>query len=44
MAKESQPDNKKAGKQKANGQTPTTRDNQNQSNSTKKQSTKSNNV
>lgn len=44
MPKDSQPDNKKAGKQKANGQTPITRENQNQSKNAKKQSTKNNDV
>jgi len=44
MPKDSQPDNKKASKQKANGQTPITRENQNQSKNAKKQSTKNNDV
>lgn len=44
MPKDSQPDNKRARKEKANGQTPITRENQNQSNNTKKQSVKRNDV
>ena len=44
MPKDSQVDNKKARKQKSKGQTPLTQENQNQSNNTKKQSTKSNDV
>lgn len=38
MPKDSQPDYKKARKEKAGGQTPITRENQNQSNNAKKQS------
>jgi hypothetical protein len=44
MPKDSQPDNKKSAAQKANGQTPITRENQNQSKNAKKQSTKNNDV
>lgn len=44
MPKDSQPDNKKAREEKANGQTPITRENQNQSNNAKKQSAKKNDV
>ena len=44
MPKDSQPDNKKTATQKANGQTPITRENQNQSKNAKKQSTKNNDV
>ncbi|HWQ79255.1 MAG TPA: hypothetical protein VN381_10585 [Anaerovoracaceae bacterium] len=44
MAKDSQVDNKKARKQKADGQTPLTRENQNQSRNAKKQSSKHNDV
>lgn len=44
MTKDSQPDNKKSASKKANGQTPITRENQNQSNNAKKQSTKNNDV
>lgn len=38
MPKDSQIDNKKARKQKCNGQTPLTRENQNQNRNSKKQS------
>lgn len=41
MAKDSQVDNKKARKKKANGQTPITEENHNDSRNTKKQSAKS---
>ncbi|MGI6730831.1 MAG: hypothetical protein ACOX5F_02900 [Anaerovoracaceae bacterium] len=44
MTKDSQPDNKKARKQKANGQTPITRENQNQNRNAKKQSNEPNDV
>ncbi len=44
MPKDSQPDNKKARNQKANGQTPITRENQNHNKNTKKQSIKNNDV
>lgn len=44
MAKDSQPDNKKSTVQKSNGQTPITRENQNQNKNAKKQSTKNNDV
>lgn len=44
MPKDSQPDNKKARMEKANGQTPITRENQNQSRNAKKQSIKNNDV
>ena len=44
MGKDSQPDNKKARKEKANGQIPITQENQNQSNNSKKQSAKNNDV
>ena len=44
MTKDSQTDNKKARKGKANGQIPMTQENQNQSNNTKKQSSKNNDV
>lgn len=44
MPKDSQPDNKKARKEKAKGQTPITRENQNQSRNAKKQSIKGNDV
>lgn len=44
MSKDSQPDNKKSRKEKANGQIPITQENQNQSNNTKKQSAKNNDV
>jgi len=44
MPKDSQPDNKKARKEKANGQTPITQENQNQNKNAKKQSAKNNDV
>ncbi len=44
MPKDSQPDNKKARIEKANGQTPITRENQNQNRNAKKQSIKNNDV
>lgn len=44
MTKDSQPDNKKARKEKANGQTPITRENQNHNKNTKKQSNRDNDV
>ncbi|MEG0693306.1 MAG: hypothetical protein RR444_09540 [Oscillospiraceae bacterium] len=44
MPKDSQPDNKKARMEKANGQTPITRENQNQNKNAKKQSIKRNDV
>lgn len=44
MSKDSQPDNKKARKKKANGQTPITQENQNQHNNVKKQSNRKNDV
>ncbi|RPF42339.1 hypothetical protein EDD70_2683 [Hydrogenoanaerobacterium saccharovorans] len=44
MPKDSQPDNKKARKEKCNGQTPITRENQNQNKNAKKQSNKNNDV
>lgn len=44
MPKDSQPDNKSARKEKSNGQTPLTRENQNQSRNTKKQSAEKNDV
>jgi hypothetical protein len=44
MPKDSQPDNKKARKEKAKGQTPITQENQNQNRNTKKQSVKNNDV
>lgn len=37
MPKDSQPDNKQARKEKANGQTPLTRENQNQNHNAKKE-------
>lgn len=37
MPKDSQPDNKKARKKKANGQTPITKENQNQNHNQKKE-------
>lgn len=40
MPKDSQPDNKSARTEKANGQTPLTRENMNQNRNTKKQSVK----
>jgi hypothetical protein len=44
MPKDSQPDNKKARYEKSNGQTPLTKENQNQSRNIKKQSVKRNDV
>jgi len=44
MTKDSQTDNKKARKEKANGQIPITQENQNQSSNSKKQSAKNNDV
>lgn len=44
MPKDSQPDNKKARKEKANGQTTITEENQNQNKNAKKQSIKHNDV
>lgn len=44
MPKDSQPDNKKSREAKANGQTPITRENQNQNKNAKKQSIKGNDV
>lgn len=44
MAKDSQPDKKEVAKAKANGQTPLTAENQNQSRNAKKQSIKNNDV
>lgn len=44
MPKDSQPDNKRARKEKSNGQTPITRENQNQNRSAKKQSIEHNDV
>lgn len=44
MTKDSQVDNKVARKEKANGQTPLTRENQNQNRNAKKQSIKNNDV
>ena len=44
MPKDSQPDNKKARKEKSNGQTPITKENQNQNRNTKKQSAEPNDV
>jgi hypothetical protein len=44
MPKDSQPDNKKARKEKAKGQTPITEENANQSRNNKKQSAKKNDV
>ncbi len=44
MPKDSQPDNKKARAEKANGQTPITRENQNKNKNAKKQSIKNNDV
>ena len=44
MPKDSQPDNKKARKAKARGQTPLTRENQNQNRNAKKQSAENNDV
>lgn len=44
MPKDSQPDNKKARMEKSNGQTPITRENQNQNRNAKKQSVPDNDV
>lgn len=44
MPKDSQPDNKKARNEKANGQTPLTRENQNQNRNAKKKSVPNNDV
>ncbi len=44
MPKDSQPDNKKVRVKKAKGQTPITRENQNQHNNAKKQSVPNNDV
>lgn len=44
MAKDSQPDNKVVRKEKANGQTPLTTENQNQNKNSKKHSIKNNDV
>lgn len=44
MPKDSQPDNKKARKEKSKGQIPITEENHNQSNNTKKQSARKNDV
>lgn len=44
MPKDSQPDNKKSRKLKANGNTPLTEENQNQNRTSKKHSTKNNDV
>ncbi|WP_283608836.1 hypothetical protein [Faecalispora anaeroviscerum] len=44
MPKDSQPDPKGVREKKCNGQTPITEENQNQSNNTKKQSAKPNDV
>ena len=44
MPKDSQPDNKKARKEKANGQTPLTRENQNKNRTIKKQSARNDDV
>jgi hypothetical protein len=44
MAKDSQPDSKKARKEKSKGQTPITEENQNQNRNTKKQSARGNDV
>ena len=44
MPKDSQPDNKKARKEKANGQAPLTEENKNNSRNSKKQSIKRNDV
>ena len=44
MPKDSQIDNKKARKEKANGQTPITRENQNDNRNVKKQSVRNNDV
>jgi hypothetical protein len=44
MPKDSQPDNKRARVEKANGQTPITKESQNKSRNSKKQSIKHNDV
>jgi hypothetical protein len=44
MPKDSQPDNKRARKDKANGQTPITRENQNKNKNEKRQSIKHDDV
>ncbi len=44
MTKDSQPDKKRVRVRKANGQTPITRENQNQNKNAKKQSIKNNDV
>ena len=44
MPKDSQPDKKEVRKRKANGQTPITRENQNQNANAKKQSVENNDV
>lgn len=44
MTKDSQPDNKKAREAKSNGQTPVTRENQNQNRNAKKKSNQKNDV
>lgn len=44
MTKDSQPDNKRARMEKANGQTPITRENQNHNKNLKKNSVKNNDV
>ncbi len=44
MPKDSQPDNKKARKEKAKGQTPITRENQNQNRNSKKKGNRYNDV
>lgn len=44
MAKDSQPDNKKARVKKCDGQTPITRENQNHNKNAKKQSAENNDV
>lgn len=44
MPKDSQPDNKKARTEKAKGQTPITRENQNQNKNAKKQSVRNDDV
>jgi hypothetical protein len=44
MPKDSQPDNKKARNEKSGGQTPITKENQNQNRNTKKQSAKRDDV
>ena len=44
MPKDGQPDNKQVRKEKANGQTPLTKENQNKTRNVKKQSNKPNDV